>query len=103
MIICGYSRRCFGCSALGPSDAGFMLGFKAHGYGAPGFSFLFGAPPGFPRRFLFCCDAGQGCGFGGLLGANFLIRQIGGAPFGFGPLARQPGEFFLLPGPGSGR
>jgi hypothetical protein len=80
-----------------------MLGFETHGSGVSCLGFLFGAAAGFACRLVFSRYARQGGCFGDLLGANFLVRQIGRASFGFGPLTSQAGEFFFLPGAGRRR
>ena len=80
-----------------------MLGFQTRCGGAPCGGFLFGTTTRFPRRLPFCRHARQGSGFGDLLGTKHLVRQIGGASFGFGPFAGQPCEFLLLLGASSGR
>ncbi len=75
-----------------------MLGFESHGSGVPGLGFLFGATQRFSRGFFFGGHARQRGSFRDLLGAEFLVRQIGGAPLGIRPLAGQAGEFFLFVG-----
>ncbi len=57
----------------------------------------------FPRCLSFRRHGSQGGRFGDLLGAQFLVRKVGGTVLGSGPLARQPDQFFLFLGARSGR
>lgn len=88
-----------GRHALGPRHACLVLGFESRGGGVSGFGFLRGAALRFPRRLFFRGHARQGGGFRRLLGAQFLVREIGRAPLGLGALAGEPGKLFLLGGP----
>ena len=101
MAGCGGGGLRFGRRTLGPRQVGLIFGFESHCGGVPRFRFLFGTPAGFARCLFFRRHARQGCGLGDLLGANFFARQIGRAPFGFGPLASQTSNFFFFPGAGS--
>ena len=99
---CSGSSLSFSRHALGPCHARLVLGMKASGGGVPGFSFLFGAALRFPCPLFFCSHARQRRSFRNLLGAKLFVGQIGRAPLGFSPFAREAGEFFLLVGPCSG-
>jgi len=100
----GRSRRRlgFGGRALGPRQAGLMLGLESRRGGVSRRSFLFGTIPRFPRRLSFRRHARQRGGLGDLLVAKLLVRQIGGAPFRFAALAGECGKFLFFPGTDGG-